>query len=371
VAVSIMIRVGREIAKRSAINRTTLLLDELMSDAIKVEQMVLRFALIILPAVGVACNKPQTAELKLMNGKVIAEEEFPAVFWLGNCTGTFVSDNTLLTAAHCIGSSQTVRINRRINATSTKVLIHPETRRTGRIGAYDIAVAIFPDNTAPATVPVYPQNPASGQEAVFVGYGQSNNGAGAGTKRMGRNKIRDVSGDVIRSRRSTSNAGSGEDVSVAPGDSGGPLFIDGHIAGITSYMNEYYGSGHGDLASAKTREFLREAVEKHGARISFDGNVPQQPRDTPQGQSKMRLSLDAAANTPAGFVRIFIEAAPEIQSISVTNKLSGASVEASHNGAYFTVEIPVVSGSPVELSILGANASGAAIASRKVRLTPR
>ena len=206
---------------------------------------------------------------KLVNGKVIEEAEYPAVFWLGNCTGTFVSDNTLLTARHCVdpinqdGEGREVTLRRRANVKSIRVVTAPNVRS---FGSSDLAVVIFPNNTAPAIASMYRKNPKAGDRAVMVGYGQSFSGDQAGTKRKGTNTVTEIDRGMIESSRSTRQNGSGLDTSVAPGDSGGPIFIKGAIAGVTSWMMEYSASGHVDLSSAISLATMKMAVLA-GARI--------------------------------------------------------------------------------------------------------
>ena len=206
---------------------------------------------------------------KLVNGKIIEEDEYPAVFWTGRCTGTFVSDNAFLTARHCVdpvnaeGEGAPVALKRRVNVNAIKVVATPQVRS---FGGSDLAVAIFPDNTAPAIAPMYRKKPKTGDRAVMVGYGQSFDGDDAGTKRKGTNTITAIDAGVIESSRASRQRDSGIDVSVGPGDSGGPIFINGAIAGVTSWMMEYSASGHVDLSSAASLATMKLAVLA-GARI--------------------------------------------------------------------------------------------------------
>src|SRR5690606_23594238 len=114
-----------------------------------------------------------------------------------------------------------------------KVYVNP--RYNGGIGEHDMAIAIFPPGTAPATIPLQTKTPQVGDEVLFIGYGGTGSGGGVGTKRMGVNTIRSLNRGVVHSRRRGSNPESGKDVSLIPGDSGGPLLHEGKLLGVASF----------------------------------------------------------------------------------------------------------------------------------------
>lgn len=307
----------------------------------------------------ISCGPQSDSDLKIVNGLEVPEETHPAVFWLGNCTGTFVSDNTLLTAAHCIGSSNTVRIRRRINATSLKVKVHPKTQVTGRLGAYDIAVVVFPDNTAPAVVSVKTSPVKPGDEALFVGYGRNSSSGGSGVKRVGRNKVRSIDGGkTIVSSRSTSNPNSGEDVSVAPGDSGGPLFINGAIAGITSWHSNYSRSGHANLTAEPNQEFLRAAISELGARFQMD-NQPQ--------SGGIRIAL-GQTDRQSGKMRVFAAVPSQTSTVTFTDLATGDVYQGVPNGSRYSIEFYPGVRNSIDIAINAFDASGQQVAQRKIRL---
>lgn len=243
----------------------------------------------------VACQPkvlPQGADesdVSVRNGTEIAETEFPAVVWIGGCTATFVSHNTLLTAAHCVGNRNRttglvagqIRLPKNGNATSLKVYANPKhgsqfDSRGNRIEVdeNDLVVAIFPDNTAPATMPIHLQRTKIGDTFTIVGYGGyiwSPPRGSPTTKRKGTNRILSFADDMINSTGFTGPKSAGADgtnVSVAPGDSGGPLFIDGELAGIASGGGPADGTSvHSSLQYQENINFLKKMVAEQGAII--------------------------------------------------------------------------------------------------------
>lgn len=231
---------------------------------------------------ALACGTdPQvaTSELDQINGKIIEETEFPAVVWIGNCTGTFVSDTTLITAAHCVRApnrttgvvNQTISLPRQGDVKSLKVLAN--VRSNQNVSPHDSAIVIFPPGTAKATMPLHRTAAKVGDKIMLVGYGGEVWGGRAGTKRKGTNELTEVARGYLISERRGNNPNSGEGVAVAPGDSGGPLFIDNALAGIASGGGLGSNSIHVDLQSDTSKAFLELAV-KAGAVIPGVGGTP-------------------------------------------------------------------------------------------------
>ncbi|HEY9649712.1 MAG TPA: trypsin-like serine protease [Coleofasciculaceae cyanobacterium] len=201
----------------------------------------------------------------------------------GLCTGTLLGTGThILTAAHCL-TDDWGKLNV-LDGTANFGLSTGNLRRpianffvneswTGNVyQGYDVAIVELRD-FAPIEVErydIYRGTNEVGRIGTKVGYGMSGNGnfggtLSAGTKRTGQNRY-DASGSVFDqlfgSGRVTdailasdfdnglaandafgywfgsnyADLGLGlNEVSAAPGDSGGPTFIDGTIAGITSF----------------------------------------------------------------------------------------------------------------------------------------
>ncbi len=232
------------------------------------------------------------------------------------CTGTFVSQNTLITAAHCFpfgrdiyyspGSSWDLTNEEVVNQVtrdavpSTKVVLSPVKIHNGSGIAstdshMDLAVVIFPDNTAPATLPILGRPAVEGEPAELFGYGRTeidgkHADAQSGTmtaKRHGRNKVSKPE-QLLKSYPNTlmlfgAASGTGQDKALASnGDSGGPLLVDGAVVGIASTASLSKSLGdvtkeeaftvYADLSSTYARDFYREA-EQAGATFSYSQDV--------------------------------------------------------------------------------------------------
>lgn len=214
----------------------------------------------------VGCGSPKEAssESKVTNGIQVKNTDFPSVVLLVKldaagesiCTGTFVNDSQVVTAGHCVEGLNAARpflffvksedesSGRPIQALS--FVRHQNYDITAGVGPLDLSVINFPANSAPAVTPIISASPTAGEEFTIVGYGNNENffdetgfptGSGAGIKRSGTNKIADVADGMIAFvgvPGSIEGLEEGQIVSSGSGDSGGPLFVNGQLAGITS-----------------------------------------------------------------------------------------------------------------------------------------
>jgi secreted trypsin-like serine protease len=236
----------------------------------KVAHTVASSLLISLMACGSPEDMQDNSETKVTNGKAVATTEFPSVILLrfsmgystSICTGTFVNDSQVVTAAHCVYdlikggySTSAMTFDKKLsNGSSQRIAAtdleyHPGyTVVPGRLSNHDLAVVTFPRYSAPATTKLYPRTPSVGQAFTIVGYGvndydynssgQQTGTNGSGVKRKGDNTIDQVSGGFIKFTGVPSSTAPGKALGVdsasGSGDSGGPLLINGALAAVTA-----------------------------------------------------------------------------------------------------------------------------------------
>lgn len=195
----------------------------------------------------------------------------------GTCTGTWVGSNTMITAAHCItagaltelvylkgnaiSTGETIQEAEKIVATGvkpSKVIVNADELLHGNLQndliemnvAYkDMAILIFDKDVAPATTKILDRLPSNKEDAVIVGFGATASSvrtAEAGEKsikRVGKNHVvvRDELKEAFPDLLIMFGRGETEDTSgkatdslSGAGDSGGPIFVDGALAGVVS-----------------------------------------------------------------------------------------------------------------------------------------
>jgi hypothetical protein len=185
---------------------------------------------------------------RIVNGDPTSD--FPSVGMVGsgssfNCTGTLIDDNWVLTAAHCVASYGPTKAAFKIDGviyTTIRVILHPKTQLDGEIFGTDAAndIALLELATpVPGVEPsdIFRGTPLVGDLLTLVGFGAGGDEDGHngdyGTKRVGHTPIDEVSVRLI-----SWDFDDPDESNTAPGDSGGPAFLDVagelQIAGITS-----------------------------------------------------------------------------------------------------------------------------------------
>ncbi len=215
---------------------------------------------------------------------------------MGTCTGTFIGPKTVITAAHCITANETIGISRasRIYANgsndqevmasfipATKVLNKDpyinNRNWTKQDARADVAILIFSQTVAPAVAPIIDRQVNSGEEVTVVGFGMDkvdpSQASLIDSKQFGFNTLNVESfGLAILSPYSGGSFYS-KNTGTASGDSGGPLFVDGKIAGVLSgggpseTNRNIDQSAYADLNSASIQSFIQDAISQ-GADIT-------------------------------------------------------------------------------------------------------
>lgn len=151
-------------------------------------------------------------------------------------TATLIDDHWALTAAHVVGTSTSASIW--VNGKPfdvDRVVVHPEFKEGG-LGKHDIALL---HSLEPFAIDFYPPLSTGEEQAGDIvsicGFGihgdmASGHSKADGIMRAGTNTIDRIDGHLIVCTASPGR--SVLEICIAPGDSGGPLFCRGSLAGV-------------------------------------------------------------------------------------------------------------------------------------------
>lgn len=261
-------------------------------------------------------------------------EDYPYVGLLsvsggkGICTGSFLSHNTMITASHCLsGKAKDGNVSYVKNPPKQlavrsgvemfkkgvkplKVIFGNKAKATDAqnderplYGAgKDIAILIFPDHTAPATISILERDANARDSLSVVGYGstqwvsknQKDPTPESLPRRAGSNKLLLLNKDLRRGLEGqfedefyllggpaqSSGQKATRTALGAPGDSGGPLLINDTIVGVLvvgmktphEIKSNFGGSDAAAFYVKMQSEFTKSLIkkaEKEGARVDY------------------------------------------------------------------------------------------------------
>lgn len=191
---------------------------------------------------------------KIVNGAVDKGHPFVGSLTTSGslCSATLVGRATVLTARHCVDGSGLTFTLGGLRYAASRVISYP-----GSTLATDIALVILsqqPSGVAPGVLNIDPVK--SGQGITLVGFGRtSENGGGAGTKRMGQSRVSSIN--------STQFSFGSSGATVCNGDSGGPTFVvvggQERVAGVHSTKSGACGWGGTDIRVDAFKDWIRSS----------------------------------------------------------------------------------------------------------------
>lgn len=252
---------------------------------------------------------------RILGGTNVPASQFPTVGEVGDasgmfCTGTLIAPNVVLCAAHCaaeddgsqsLGDTQGRFKLGGVTYSTKKVVIHPTYRGFAgeEDGQFDVSVLILSTTVPNVTpTPMFRKTPTVGTVLTLAGFGELGNGNGGngtypanGTIQMGTTTLERVTGSFLHW---TFESGESD---TAPGDSGGPAFIDEggvrYLAGVTS-------GGTGDGFNNSSYDTRVDAVAAWvDSVIAAGGGVPSGGGGGGGGTTSLVISGPTASINPA------------------------------------------------------------------------
>ena len=225
-------------------------------------------ALLLASQIVAGCGGSNQSQLKLVNGQKLAANDWPQVLALkansalnpNYCSSVLVASRQLLTAAHCVIANTAAELE--IIGTPAQVVSislndNFSFQDNRGVNGSDLALLTLDRSLSIEPASFYQGEISKGISVEVVGFGLSGNlqPTSAGTKRIGRNTLVSVGATLGFVGASATTTATGDNVSTAKGDSGGPLFIEGKLAGITTG-----GATVGDFRYSAYVEFTNNGI---------------------------------------------------------------------------------------------------------------
>jgi hypothetical protein len=221
----------------------------------------------------------------IYNGTKSVDGEFLMMGWIGNCTGTAVGKNTIVTASHCVSNGKRITYTPRFNGQSYSMICSRHPRYNDRTVLNDYALCKLESGSFPDDMPLAsfePRTPAIGEKMLLNGYG-------APTVRVhhwGPESATRISGqDIVACGR----------VYLGGGDSGGSLLawsedrsgksgfkvlgINSRAGGGCSYFNRI---SHDEFTSWAKQYESQNGLSLCGVSATCSGSVPPPPPPPPK-----------------------------------------------------------------------------------------
>lgn len=178
---------------------------------------------------------------RIVNGQ--RTDDFASVGIVNNgCSGTLISPTHVLTAAHCTvgmnAEQMSFEVGGRVYEVA-EVSNHPKYNDDDFGAGYDIAIMTLKQSVEGIEPsPINRQTPVVGQMLTLVGFGEGGTSTGGSTNDFGTKRVGETPIDNVTNTHIEWNFDSHTESNTAPGDSGGPAFVNQGgqlvVAGITS-----------------------------------------------------------------------------------------------------------------------------------------
>lgn len=228
-------------------------------------------------------------KLYVVNGERADEKTYPAVKYIligekqALCSGTFVSDQVYITAAHCTVNSldeefkpDQIKVydSREVDRDNTqgikaiKFYRHPLASKDPDKMGYDLAVVVFPKGTSADYLPLGNVGLEEDDDITLVGFGPSAKKKTDNEKRFGTSNITSLTNDKTLAISELDD----KRAYTTEGDSGGAVIENQFLKGLVSGIVSEEKNAFVNLIHPYNLKVLRNWVEQYDLKIcGLDG----------------------------------------------------------------------------------------------------